>query len=191
MKDLSNFLNQIQVIKSDKHHHDCSNQQICFINIYETSWKLVEYPNFDRLEYGPAQINWAIDLRNDWSAQRQKFVFVSTKKNYSAQPGQVTITGGPEAAAGLMRHGLSIYARESNGMLASHGSSNSRCYHSDSRHLHLLPHVRFFTQGYFFQMHFLKCAFRCSMIYFLHLDGRFSCTSVDDCFGWNWMIGYW
>ena len=41
-----------------------SNRYIYFINMYEISWKVVEYSNFDQSEYVPAQINRAIDLRN-------------------------------------------------------------------------------------------------------------------------------
>jgi hypothetical protein len=63
LKKLSYSLNKNQVMKSEELNR--SYQYIYFINIYKTSWKLKEYTNFDRLEYGPVQINWAIDLRND------------------------------------------------------------------------------------------------------------------------------
>ena len=79
-----------------------------------------------------------------------------------------------------LRHGLSIPSSDSNGMLAPHRSSNSRCAVSDSWHLRMIPHVRFslrtnFLLYVFSRCRFLKCSVQCSIIFCTLIKG-FPCT---------------
>ena len=80
-------------------------------------------------------VSCVIDLHNDKSLCYTCNFFLSAPKK-SDRP-----------AADLKRHSYSIHSWNSNGMLAPHCSSNSRCALSDSCHLHVIPHIRFYTQG--------------------------------------------
>jgi hypothetical protein len=145
------------------------NQQIYFINMYETSWKLVFYPYFGRLEYGSAQINWAIDLHNDCSAQQKKFVliFLSAQKK-------------------SIRHSPDRRPRTNETRLFNH-VIRTECYPHivplspgapDLTHVICLWFLIFvFSLGndvFFLSSRswcsFLNCAFQCSMLHFQHLD---------------------
>ena len=106
--------------------------------------------------------------------QRQKFMFV----NFFCRHKNIWR---PAAAADLKRHGFSIHSWNSSGLLAPHCSSNSRRALSDSCHLHVIPHIRLFTQGYFFslfifQMQLSQAEMRRSMQHalFSHLNIRLS-----------------
>ena len=82
-------------------------------------------------------------------------------------------------------------------MLARYRFSNSRCALSDSSHLHLIPHVRFFTWDWFFSCIYLPDAapwnvcIDAACFTFCFLVKVSPASSIVDWLGWYWINWDW
>ena len=148
-------------------------------------------PAMNRTIYSTPKLSWASDHERKFNLHKVlqlNFFFSSTGR----RPPDRTGLSESEVTR-LFNSNQEIFQW----MLARYRFSNSRCALSDSSHLHLKPHVRFFTRDWFFSCIHLPDAapwnvcIDAACFTFCFLIKVSPASSIVDWLGWYWINWDW
>ena len=128
----SQWINQNQIRMMQAHQHEQNCLQID--------------PAMNRTIYSTPKLSWASDHERKFNLHKVlqlNFFFSSTGRR---PPDRTGLSESEVTRLFNSNHEIFQW------MLARYRFSNSRCALSDSSHLHLKPHVRFFTRDWFFSL---------------------------------------